>query len=336
METKVRRISTATIKPTQPSDHPPCNLSAWDLPFLTVRHIQKGLLFHHPSLPLPTISTTLQTSLSAALRHFPPLAGRLLSEPLTPHDDELVSISIHCNDAGADFIHAVAEGVTVDDILTPLHVPADLVRSLFPHDLAVNHDGHTLPLLSVQLTELVDGVFLGFSFNHVVGDGSSFWHFIKTWSDICKTGGLDEVMISRPPVFDRWFIDGNNRIGLPLAHPEKVIERLPPPPKSRWRIFHFSSDSIARLKARANQESGTTTTTISSFQSLCVHAWICITRARRLPPNQKTEFRLSVDNRPRLRPRLSPDYFGNAVSSTVVTATAGSFLNLGWGGRRGS
>ncbi|KAK1300486.1 putative acetyltransferase [Acorus calamus] len=336
MESRVNQISITKIKPATPSDHKPIPLSAWDLPMLTLRHIQKGLLFHHPSLPLPTISITLQTSLSATLRHFPPLAGRLFSEPVTPHDAELVSISIQSNDAGADFIHAVAEGVTVDDILTPLHVPADLVRSLFPHELAVNYDGHTVPLLSVQLTELVDGVFLGFSFNHLVGDGSSFWHFIKTWSDICKTGGLEEVMISRP-VFDRWFTDGNNRIGLPLADPEKVIERCPPPPKSRWRIFHFSSDSIARLKAKANQESGATTTTIiSSFQSLCVHAWICITRARRLPPNQKTSFRLSVDNRPRLRPRLSPDYFGNAISLAVVTATAGELLErggFGWAAR---
>ncbi|XP_066384782.1 GDSL esterase/lipase At5g45910-like [Miscanthus floridulus] len=47
-----------------------------------------------------------------------------------------------------------------------------LVQSLFPLDGAVNHDGHHLPLFVVQVTELTDGVFLGFAYNHALSDGS--------------------------------------------------------------------------------------------------------------------------------------------------------------------
>ncbi|KNA06369.1 hypothetical protein SOVF_181650, partial [Spinacia oleracea] len=48
----------------------------------------------------------------------------------------------------------------------------------------VNYDGHTRPLLSIQVTELLDGVFIGFTMNHSIADGISLWHFISTLSEI--------------------------------------------------------------------------------------------------------------------------------------------------------
>ncbi|RWV88187.1 hypothetical protein GW17_00049752, partial [Ensete ventricosum] len=61
--------------------------------------------------------------------------------------------------------------------------------------------------------------------------------------------------------------------------------------------------------------------------------WRSITRARDLPPQQKTICSMAIDNRQRLRPPLSPDYFGNSVDIIEATATAGELLarGLGWG-----
>ena len=61
-----------------------------------------------------------------------------------------------------------------------------LVQSLFPLDGAVNHDGHHLPLFVVQVTELIDGVFLGFAYNHALSDGTALWRFINVWAGIAR------------------------------------------------------------------------------------------------------------------------------------------------------
>ncbi|KAM1789096.1 hypothetical protein ACFX11_039289 [Malus domestica] len=66
-----------------------------------------------------------------------------------------------------------------------------------------------------------------------------------------------------------------------------LADLKPPPP--RKGMFHFSAESLAKLKAKANAESGTTK--ISSFQFLSVLLWRSITRAHCQPPNQGTSCR---------------------------------------------
>lgn len=63
--------------------------------------------------------------------------------------------------------------MAISDIISPTDVPL-VVQSFFDHDRAVNHDGHERPLLSIQVTELVDGVFIGCSMNHAIVDGTSY------------------------------------------------------------------------------------------------------------------------------------------------------------------
>lgn len=67
-------------------------------------------------------------------------------------------------------------------------------------------DGLT-PVLGVQVTELVDGVFVGITASHVAMDGTSLWHFLNSWAEIAR--GAD--VISKFPVFDPWFLPGSNR-----------------------------------------------------------------------------------------------------------------------------
>jgi hypothetical protein len=67
-----------------------------------------------------------------------------------------------------EILHAVA------DVIPPDSDVPRLVRSFFPLDQAVNYDGHELPLFAVQVTQLRDGVFLGFAYNHALSDGTAF------------------------------------------------------------------------------------------------------------------------------------------------------------------
>nr|KYP32374.1 putative acetyltransferase At3g50280 family [Cajanus cajan] len=224
--------------------------------------------------------------------------------------------------------------MTISNILSPIDVPP-IVHSLFDHHNVVDHDGHTMPLFSVKVTKLLDGLFIGCSMNHAVGDGTSFFNFIKAWFEIINVqcnvkGPLSHVSISHSPIHNRWFPDGCGPfINLPLKEEDMSIS-ISEAPKLRLRIFHFSGESIAKLKAKANEEFKTTE--ISSFQSLVAHVWRSITRARHLPYDQKTSCKVSIDNRSRMEPPLGQEYFGNAFSKRSAESTAGELLehDLGW------
>ncbi|KAK9750583.1 hypothetical protein RND81_02G207000 [Saponaria officinalis] len=138
---------------------------------------QLGFLFIKPSNFSPfSYLEILRFSLSQALVHFYPLAGQLGTVP--NHADHCC-IHVDCSKGpGARLIHASAHNLTMLQVLRPnLDVPK-VVRSFFDLvEVRINHDSHTRPLLSVQVTEIHDGVFLGVGFNHSIVDGISTFHF---------------------------------------------------------------------------------------------------------------------------------------------------------------
>lgn len=332
----VRLISECFIKPkfTSEETKEPCYLTPWDLAMLSVNYIQKGLLFSKPPDVddpqnfMATLLDRLKDSLALTLDHFYPLAGRLA----TKKEDSPPSyvVFVDCNNSpGAKFIHAAAD-MTISDILSPIYVP-QVIQSFFDHDRVINHDGHTLSLLSIQVTELVDGIFIGCSINHSMVDGTSFWHFFNAWSEVFTAQEKNSsISLSRPPILKRWFPDGYGPIiNLPFTHHDEFISRFEAP-VLRERIFHFSSESIAKLKAKANAQCNSNK--ISSFQALSALVWRSITRARCFPHEQVTSCRLATGNRTRLDPPLPENYFGNSIQTVRGTATAGELLehDLGW------
>lgn len=332
----VRLISECFIKPkfTSEETKEPCYLTPWDLAMLSVNYIQKGLLFSKPPDVddpqnfMATLLDRLKDSLALTLDHFYPLAGRLA----TKKEDSPPSyvVFVDCNNSpGAKFIHAAAD-MTISDILSPIYVP-QVIQSFFDHDRVINHDGHTLSLLSIQVTELVDGIFIGCSINHSMVDGTSFWHFFNAWSEVFTAQEKNSpITLSRPPILKRWFPDGYGPIiNLPFTHHDEFISRFEAP-VLRERIFHFSSESIAKLKAKANAQCNSNK--ISSFQALSALVWRSITRARCFPHEQVTSCRLAIGNRPRLDPPLPENYFGNSIQTVRGIATAGELLehDLGW------
>ncbi|PNX98417.1 HXXXD-type acyl-transferase family protein [Trifolium pratense] len=244
-------------------------------------------------------------------------------------DPPSYNVFVDCkNSLGAKFIHATLS-VTIDDILSPVDVPP-IVQSFFDHHKAVNHDGHTMSLLSVQVTELIDGVFIGCSMNHCIGDGTAYWNFFNTFSEIFQHDIPIHGPISHQPIHTRWFPEGYGPIiNLPFKHHDEFIHRYDAP-LLRERIFHFSAKSIAKLKTKANLESKTTK--ISSFQSLSALVWRSITRVRQLPYDKKTTCKLALNNRTRMAPPLPNGYFGNSLYTVSTETTAKELLenDLGW------
>lgn len=298
---------------------------------ISVNYIQKGLLYPLPEnqdFSITTFLEDLKDSLSATLTHFHPLAARLA----TVKNENPPSFTVFINSdnsPGARFIHS-AVNLTVADILTPTDVPV-VVQSFFDHHKAIDYDGHDLSLLSVQVTELIDGIFIGCSINHMVVDGSSFWHFFNSWSEVFNSKRRNDrlVPISRSPVLERWVPVGSDPIlTLPFTQEDEFIDR-PYPPLLRERIFHFSSESLRNLKSKVNSECNTTK--ISTLQSLSALVWRCITRARRFPPDKETGCRMAINNRSRMSPPLPENYFGNSIQTVRVSTTAGELLEQGVG-----
>ncbi|KAK0603277.1 hypothetical protein LWI29_003324 [Acer saccharum] len=145
-------------------------LTPWDLRLLLEEYTQRGLLFHKPKYENTHNIQHLKSSPSQTLDLFAPLAGRLAT---IKHDDNTTSFFIDFNNEGAQFVHAVADGVSVADIIQPIYVPK-IVYLFFPLNAVGNYEGTSKPLLAVQVTELVDGIFIGISINHTVADATSF------------------------------------------------------------------------------------------------------------------------------------------------------------------
>ncbi|CAL8170722.1 unnamed protein product [Prunus armeniaca] len=158
------------------------------------------------------LDTTPKSHSSQTFNIFYPLAGRLAA--VESQDKAGTCFSINCNGDGALFVHAAA-----DD---------DIVSNLFSMNGVLNYEGVPKPLLAVQVTELIDGIFVGCTMNHCVVDGSSFWHFFNTWSEISRSGSDENFQ--PPPVFDRQFLDGVFDLPIHIRFSySKIPDKLNPP-----------------------------------------------------------------------------------------------------------
>lgn len=214
----------------------------------------------------------------------------------------------------------------------------------------MSYRGHFIPLLAVQVTELADGVFIGCAVNHSVTDGTSFWNFFNTFAEVSR--GVKRI-VRQPDITRDSVLISNSVLKLPADGPKVTFAGDAP---LRERIFSFSRESIQRLKAKTNNQklkfdgemdivelmakqsndplkiktetaAINPTAEISSFQSLCALLWRAVTRARRFPSSKMTTFRMAVNCRHRLQPKLNPLYFGNAIQSIPTYVSAGDVLS---------
>ncbi|KAI3890223.1 hypothetical protein MKW92_002683 [Papaver armeniacum] len=343
----IRYVSTTKVRPAsytdeQNNNHQRVDLNPSDLFPLLQTYIQGGLLFTEQQEESSDDKISrLKTSLSHTLDRFFPLAGRLGIEK--HEDDNSISVYINCNFEGVDFIHATAE-ISIEDIISPTYVPQSIIDLLFSLNGVKNCLGQTHPLLSIQVTELLDGIFIGCSVNHSVCDGTSFWHFLNSWSEISRSSNNHT---SCPhPVFERWFIKETDcPIRLPSSLTNKFsairnTRNTEPPPLTGLveRCFHFTKPSIAKLKARAIEIVSETkqNVVISSLQALLSHVWTAVIRANISLTNnhdesQHTLVALLMNSRGKLIPALPEAYFGNSLCWGAVPVKGGELIDKGFG-----
>ncbi|KAI3849270.1 hypothetical protein MKX03_001669 [Papaver bracteatum] len=359
---EVRRVSTTKVQSASyirrsTDSYKRIDLNPWDTVYMRKVYMQRGLIFSklpereddvkEKNVKGNIMITNLKTSLSYTLDYFFPLAGRL---GIQKHeDDNTISVYINCNFEGAEFIHATAD-TSVEDIIAQPYVPPSIIDPLFSLNGVRNYEGQSHPLLSIQITELLDGVFIGLSANHCVCDGTAFWHFINIWSEISRSSNY-HISCPPRPVFNRWFFkDTDCQIRLPSSLADQEIPAVMNTDNAEAvlfeeghveKCFHFTKTNIAKLKARANSDiiSETkqfNTVVISSLQAVLAHLWVAVLRATSSLHNnhdgiEETSFGFVADIRTRLIPPLPEGYFGNSASYLNVTAKDGEVIKRGFG-----
>ncbi|KAL7099198.1 hypothetical protein ACP275_09G067800 [Erythranthe tilingii] len=149
------------------------------------------------------------------------------------------------------------------------------------------------------------------------------------------------------PLFEPWFPSNggsiNGLVNIPLPPLEQILlqrNHVMPPPPLLQRVFHFSKESVAKLKAKANSEAGRDKIVISSLQAVCAHLWRSIARNNNRN-NCRTQIRsqeevcsISLLIGARARIPLADGYFGNGayIAKTSISETELVQNGLGYAG----
>lgn len=97
-----------------------------------------------------------------------------------------------------------------------------------------------------------------------------------------------------------------------------------------WKNVNSNGNGVVNGNGNSNTTpvvNGNWRNEISSFQSLCAQLWRSVTRARKLDPSKTSTFRMAVNCRHRLEPKMDPFYFGNAIQSIPTVATVGDIIS---------
>ncbi|KAG2730457.1 hypothetical protein I3760_01G293000 [Carya illinoinensis] len=357
-------ISKCTVSPDQKSTLGDLMLSVSDLPMLSVHYIQKGGLFTRPPIPIDSLISLLKLSLSQTLSHFPPLAGRLRTDSdgyvyITCNDAGVdfihataTSLSVrdllaptHVPDCIKEFF-AFDRTVSYEGHFKPLLAVqvTELADGVFI-GCAMNHT-------------VTDGTSF-WNFFNTFAELSRGMRRVSKQADFSRSSPLISSAVLRLP-------EGGPKVTFSINEPlrerifsfsREALLKLKARTNNRKWIDNVDVDAVEQLGKQSNDpflnnNSGKVTTIlenwfknamsrsrndkesnknktmeISSFQSLSALLWRAVTRARKLPSNKATTFRMAVNCRHRLEPKLDPYYFGNAIQSSPTIASAGDVLS---------
>ncbi|CAH2043189.1 unnamed protein product [Thlaspi arvense] len=300
------------------------HLTPWDLARLRFGYLQRGLLYPKPDPKIDIVISRLQASLSAALDRFYPLAGRLVK---VKNEDETVSFLISCDGSGVEFVHAVARNTEVSDVLQLSGSVPGFFSSFFPATGIKNYHGVSRSLLMVQVTEMKDGIFIGFGYNSTVADGNSIWKFFNAWSEICSKDPGSETFQRRIHL-KGWFFDGID-YPIHIPDPETKATSHAASTELQEKMFHLTKESVLKLEAKANDESDEK---ISSIEAVLGHIWRSMIKQSGMSREEETHCRLPINMRRRLDPPLEEECFGNVSQTGIATVTVRELLDhgLGW------
>ncbi|CAN7025710.1 hypothetical protein BRARA_F03076 [Brassica rapa] len=321
--TKISRVNPATN-----SSHDTTNSLVLPLTFFDLRwvkfHPTERVIFYKldkdnssresfHSLILPK----LELSLSAVLRHYLPLAGRLRWDPQDPKPHIVVvpndSVKLIVAESDADFSIISWKGLR----------PETEIRSLVP-EFPVACDSPSVLALQVTLFPN-QGFCIGVAAHHSVMDGKTVVRFIKSWAHLCNhetmslpeslTPFLDRTVINVPASLDAKILE----ILLYFSEEKEDVRSLKLPPMEKIspevvRItLELTPENIEKLRERAKKESTRSQLHLSMFVVANAYLWTCLVKTRGGEVDRPVRFMYAADFRNRLDQPVPETYFGNCV-----------------------
>ncbi|CAN8303747.1 unnamed protein product [Cochlearia groenlandica] len=281
------------------------SLSLSNLDLLSGRFPVTYFYFYNkqPNISFESIFKTLKASLSQTLNYFYPFAGQIVPGEISQEEPMIL-----CNNHGALLVEARAncDLKSLDFYNLDAFLQAKLVR--------VNPDF----LLQIQATAFeCGGISITFTFDHALGDASSFGKFLTSWSEIsrnqtvsCVPDHRRSLLISRSPpcydpILDKTFVKCS----------EEEIKNIPTPKTLIKRLYHIDATSVDALQALATIN-GESRTKIEAFS-----AYVWKKMVDSIESCHRTcKMGWLVDGRGRLE-TVTSSYIGNVLSVAVGEAT---------------
>ncbi|KAB2011861.1 hypothetical protein ES319_D09G048500v1 [Gossypium barbadense] len=314
---KVKIRSKTHVKPGKIIGRKECQLVTFDLPYLAFYYNQK-LLFYKGGEFEEQVEK-LKDGLRVILEEFYQLGGKLGKD-----EEGVFRVEYDDDMEGVEVLEAIADGLAVDQLAADESTSS--FKDLIPYNGVLNLTGLHRPLLSVLLTKLKDGLAMGCAFNHAILDGTSTWHFMSSWAQICRGSNS----IAAPPFLERTKAR-TTRVKLELSFPPNPVAspngHTDQAPQLREKFFRFSEAAMDKIKSKVNSnQPSAASKPFSTFQSLAVHIWQHVTQARCLKPEDYTVFTVFADCRKRVDPPMPDSYFGNLIQAIFTVTAAGLLL----------
>eukprot|EP01018_Ginkgo_biloba_P000762 Gb_31625 [translate_table: standard] len=323
-------VRVSCIKPEVSTQKHRMFLSTIDLKHLPATYMKVLLMYNTANVhddEFQSMVERLKESLSSALVHFYPLAGRLV----WCEDD--MRYAIECNDEGIEFIEARTDvslsRMQDDDNFDPITLYPKLIRM---GQMPLCNDC-VAPLVSIQVTQFGagGGLCVGLDVSHVAVDGQSLWHFIASWMELNR-----RLSISVLPNHDRTLMkvyrsNPTESTSSVNVWKKQANERLEGDALSsygdlQYKTFYFSHEMVQTIKRLAMQDGKGP---FSSFVAFSSHFWRCLTKAKGFADDDTVYIYVPMDCRRRFDPPLPPSYFGNCVHGVFTRTTAGKLFSGG-------
>ncbi|XP_010922027.1 tryptamine hydroxycinnamoyltransferase 1-like [Elaeis guineensis] len=267
--------------------------------------------------PTPT-NSALTEALSKTLVHFPTLTGRFgYSHRNRP------CLLIGGRGGGALVVEATVASSLSDHL--PLEPSPDF-ELLHPPRKEAKH------LLQVQLNRFkCGGLVIAVTAHHKVADGQSMSTFFIAWGQTVRGMPIDRL-----PVYDQSWLKPQCPPKPEFQHWGTDFEPIQPnqdgftvhrvdvdPARITNILLRYSSEYITG-KLKANMKEKHTT-----FETLLGHVWRKITIARGLDDSEYTVTNVAVNCRPRLKPAVPSEFFGNLVLDAYAKASVKQLIEGG-------
>ncbi|KAL5580388.1 hypothetical protein UlMin_012830 [Ulmus minor] len=298
---------------------------------------------HSTQNVIETIVPSLKNSLSLALKLFFPFAGNFMLTPPPTKPYILYtdgnSIPFTVSETLADLDHLIL--FNCPRVAEDVH---PFVPKLAPPRLEGNP--RVFPLMALQVTIFPNiGFCVGVSFSHIVSDGATFTHFMKTWASICKNGEDYVLRLQNEnslPFYDRSLLNNmeiEKRMeplalkffwDLTLAQKEEHEDPShgnQVDPKYRF-TFVMDGAQIERLKRwvknQFHRNDSNQSLYFSTYAVTCALTWVCFLKSQVDGANSFSgdedglcNFFILANNR-NLLENIPNTYFGNCLQAAVV------------------